>query len=211
MLESIGKEAFCDCSSLETLNIPDHFKSLGENVSWGCKKMYQFENHVIYVGKWVVDVDITAGAITLRKDTVGICDNAFSSCNSLKSLAIPDSIAYMGKSGLYSYYDLETIIYCGTPLQWVAIMKDASWDTGVSTDYSLQYHQWNCGVVTVEPTDASDGIKIFTCPVCGDIETVVIPAFTPISGDVNFDSFINASDVALLRRYLASWDGIELL
>lgn len=37
-------------------------------------------------------------------------------------------------------------------------------------------HKWNDGVVTVEPTETTQGVKTYTCTVCGETRTETIPA-----------------------------------
>ena len=44
-------------------------------------------------------------------------------------------------------------------------------------------HVWNAGEVTTEPTCMEDGVKTYTCGVCGKEETEVIPALGHQYGD----------------------------
>ncbi len=41
-------------------------------------------------------------------------------------------------------------------------------------------HTWDDGVVTVEPTEETTGTKIFTCTLCGEINTVTLPTLEHI-------------------------------
>lgn len=36
-------------------------------------------------------------------------------------------------------------------------------------------HKWNSGVVTVEPTEETEGVRTYTCTVCGETRTETIP------------------------------------
>lgn len=53
-------------------------------------------------------------------------------------------------------------------------------DGSTTTDYTCERchpeHTWDTGVITVKPTNDSDGEKLFTCTVCGATKTDVIPA-----------------------------------
>ena len=40
-------------------------------------------------------------------------------------------------------------------------------------------HKWDAGTVTKEPTDTTEGVKTFTCTVCGETRTESIPKLTP--------------------------------
>ena len=53
-------------------------------------------------------------------------------------------------------------------------------DGSTTTDYTCERchpeHTWDTGVITVKPTNDSDGEKLFTCTVCGATKTEIIPA-----------------------------------
>lgn len=40
-------------------------------------------------------------------------------------------------------------------------------------------HIWNGGVVTLEPTDQTDGEKVYTCQICGHTKTEILPKLAP--------------------------------
>ena len=63
-------------------------------------------------------------------------------------------------------------------------LTNASWTYG---------HLWDAGVVTQEPTETTEGVKIFTCTACGETKTEVIPR-------VKINPFI---DVAAGKFYYA--------
>lgn len=46
----------------------------------------------------------------------------------------------------------------------------------LTTTDPVAEHKWNEGIVTKEATCTAEGIKTFTCTVCGDTKTEVIPA-----------------------------------
>jgi len=75
------------------------------------------------------------------------------------------------------------------------------------TLYNLpaQGHAWDGGVVSVEPTFNSVGEMLYTCTVCGDTKTEEIPVveLEYVLGDANADGVIDASDVQVLKRFIA--------
>jgi hypothetical protein len=73
----IGEDAFLRCEKLEEINIPASVKSIG-NAFAGCEQLLQKENGIHYVGKWAVGCDSGITAITLRSDTIGVAEDAFS-------------------------------------------------------------------------------------------------------------------------------------
>lgn len=46
-------------------------------------------------------------------------------------------------------------------------------------------HSWNDGVVTVEPTEDAEGVKTYTCTVCGETRTETVPALDHEHGYVS--------------------------
>ena len=76
-------------------------------------------------------------------------------------------------------------------------------------------HSWNEGTVVTEPTEDTDGLKIFVCTVCGEVRMDSIPAgdalggLTPkIPGDVDGNGSVEAADARLALRYSV---GLETL
>lgn len=74
------------------------------------------------------------------------------------------------------------------------------------TEYAA--HHWDDGVVTLEPTYTTEGIRTYTCEDCGATETEMIPIVQPdyIPGDINGDGIVNTKDTTRLMRYLAGWN-----
>lgn len=70
------------------------------------------------------------------------------------------------------------------------------------TQYNLPAtgHNWDDGVVTLEPTGTSTGIMTYTCKVCNATkEETIAKAYT--YGDVNDDGTINNTDLSLFKRF----------
>ena len=49
---------------------------------------------------------------------------------------------------------------------------DAGYES-LTTD--MADHTWNTGIITTQPTEESEGITVFTCTVCGQTKTEIIP------------------------------------
>ncbi|MDO4182975.1 MAG: right-handed parallel beta-helix repeat-containing protein [Coriobacteriia bacterium] len=54
-------------------------------------------------------------------------------------------------------------------------------------------HKWDAGVVTKQPTPTQDGVRTFTCTVCGATKTEVIPRTVGEFTDVSADDFFYKS------------------
>lgn len=68
-------------------------------------------------------------------------------------------------------------------------------------------HSWDSGTITKAPTATEEGIKTYTCTVCGETKPEAIPpvsagtGYTP--GDINGDGKVNNKDLTRLMKYLA--------
>jgi hypothetical protein len=79
-ITKVGDEAFCDCSTLKSITLPDSVTELGGWVFFGC----------IYLEE---------ATLSNRLKTMG--DAIFSSCSMLSSIALPQSLEYVGDSAFY--------------------------------------------------------------------------------------------------------------
>lgn len=95
-VKKINNSAFSHCSALRAINIPDGLKSIGQWAFENCNLLMQTEDDVSYVGKWVIDCDISAVNVDLRDDTVGIAVAAFEKCSALRSIDMPKSLRIVG-------------------------------------------------------------------------------------------------------------------
>ncbi len=88
--------AFLRCSNLKSIIIPNSMKHIGHEAFYECNQLIQKENGVWYVDKWVIDCDTSVTNVTLRNNTVGIAEGAFSNCKKLTSITMPESVTSIG-------------------------------------------------------------------------------------------------------------------
>ena len=67
----IGDSTFSQCSSLQSVTIPDSVTSIGDSAFWGCSSLQ---------------------SVTIPNSVTSIGDRAFERCKSLQSVTIPDSV-----------------------------------------------------------------------------------------------------------------------
>lgn len=79
-ITKVGDEAFCDCSTLKSITLPDGVTELGGWAFFGC----------IYLEE-----------ITLSNRLKSIGDATFSSCSTLSSITLPQSLGHVGDSAFY--------------------------------------------------------------------------------------------------------------
>ena len=84
----ITDNAFQNCSSLTTINLPDSLTGIGDRTFQNCSSLT---------------------TINLPDSLTGIGGNAFQSCSSLTTINLPDSLTGIGGGAFYSCSSLTTI------------------------------------------------------------------------------------------------------
>ena len=101
--------AFYNCNRLASIIIPDSVTIINSNAFSGCYNLIRQENGVQYVNKWIITCDTSKSSITLRADTVGISNSAFSGCSGLTSITITDGIKNIGEDAFRNCSKLTSI------------------------------------------------------------------------------------------------------
>ena len=110
---TIGESAFDSCTSFENITFPDSVTSIGQNVIWGTayyKDEANWENDVLYVDNHLITSKSTInGDYVIKDGTKTIANSAFSNCESLESITIPNSVEYIGQFGFYKCSSLKNV------------------------------------------------------------------------------------------------------
>lgn len=104
-LTAICDGAFSGCTSLKTFTIPDSVTDLGGS-AFGytaySENQSNWKNNVLYSGKYLLEAKSElSGSYSIKSGTTVIADSAFSRCEQLTGITIPDSVKYIGDSALY--------------------------------------------------------------------------------------------------------------
>ena len=111
-LISIGMDAFAHCKNLKNIKIPDSVTTI-ELGAFNDTLWYNNQpDGLLYAGKvlYLYKGEMPENTkITLKNDTSGIADNAFSYCTNLTNIKIPDSVTIIGAWAFFSCTNLTAI------------------------------------------------------------------------------------------------------
>ena len=125
-VRSIDDFAFCWCSGITSVTIPDTVTDIGREAFFGCPSLSDiilpdsvnigydafintgyynnesnWDNHVLYIGKHIVSAkrgdEVLSGDYTVKNGTKTIAYGAFSRCFGLTGVSIPDSVTIIGE------------------------------------------------------------------------------------------------------------------
>ena len=111
-ITSIGEYAFCYCSSLTSVTIPNSVTSIGRSAFYGTAWYNNQPDGLVYAGKVAYKYKGTMPSntsIELAEGTLGIAGGAFENCPSLTSITIPNSVTSIGECAFWNCSSLTSI------------------------------------------------------------------------------------------------------
>ena len=109
----IGNRAFYGCKNLETIVTHDSIKFIGEDAftdSAFYNNSSNWEDDVLYLGDYLVKARTSKkGHCNIKAGTRIIVDSAFSKCNNITSVFVPDSVLLIGQNAFDTCVKLESI------------------------------------------------------------------------------------------------------
>ena len=166
---SIGDFAFHWCTSLTNVILPNSVKEIGVNAFRGCKfESVTIPDSVTSIGDYAFSDCTSLTSITIPNSVTSIGKQAFQFCSSLKSITIGNSVTSIGDSVFYSCSNPTIYCPCGSAAYQYAKANNI--------DCQITTHQYNDGIVTLQPMCTKTGVKTYTCSTCGDTYTETVPA-----------------------------------
>ncbi len=109
---SIDGSAFYGCSGLTSIEIPNYVTSIGGSAFYGCSGLTSIEipNSVTSISDYAFNECIELTSIVLPNSVTSIGNGAFAGCSSLTgALTIPDSVTTIGGGAFYGCIGLTSL------------------------------------------------------------------------------------------------------
>ncbi len=108
---SIGKDAFCDCSTLTSITMPNSVTDIGEEAFSYCYGLTSIiiPNSVTSIGDWAFGYCTELTSIAIPENVRYIGDKAFAGCRRLSSVTMGESISSIGKQAFSDCSNLSSI------------------------------------------------------------------------------------------------------
>ena len=107
----IGYRAFCGCSLLTSVAIPNTVKIIGEDAFYECDslKTITIPEGVTTIGEHAFEICRDLTTITFSKTLTSIGNRAFDCCEKLTSISIPEGVTSISKSAFANCYSLASV------------------------------------------------------------------------------------------------------
>ncbi|MDX2108621.1 MAG: leucine-rich repeat protein [Verrucomicrobiota bacterium] len=107
---SIGKEAFFQCRSLTSVNIPNSITSIGDNAFYFTSLTNVIiPNSVTSIGDWAFSACFSMTSLSISNRVTSIGKHAFDHCTNLTSISIPNSVTSIGEQAFCSCTSLTSM------------------------------------------------------------------------------------------------------
>lgn len=211
---AIGDRAFMGCYELKTIDVSENVVSIGNSAFDECAALETIDlgNNVTYIGESAFNYCLKLTEVTIPNGVESLY-GTFSRCDSLKEITVPSSVSVVG---------YHTFSYCGA-------LETVVFEEGVTE--LLDYAVVGCTSlksVTLPSTLEKIGLRAFaddaqladvyfngTQEEWEAIEiaegnepllNATIHFAEDVRGDVNSDSFVNATDALVILRHAVRID-----
>ena len=194
-VKSIDSYAFCNCSDLKSITIPEGVTSIGDDAFSGCTSLTSvvIPEGVTSIGDYAFEGCESLKSVAIPDSVTSIGDDAFEGCESLKSVVIPEGVTSIGD---YAFEGCDSLtIYCA------AEAKPEGW----SGSWNRSYRPVVWGHVVY---GASDSFLCSISKVNGDTYAV-ITGYRGSDTDIRIPETINGVKVAVISDY--AFEGCESL
>ena len=178
-MQSIGNNAFADCTKLQTINLPDTVKYIGDNSFYNCKNLVltSLPANVESIGVSAFEYCTKVAPASFPSTLTVIDDSAFDATG-VTSVSLPAGMEYIGKA---------SFTYCEN-LTSVELVLDGNVEIGINMFGGCE----NLESVTI--TGSMSEIPDYMFNNCTSLTTLTLPNTITSIGD---SAFVGCSSLAM--------------
>ena len=196
-VEEIEAAAFYGCSVLSELEIPETLTLIGGDIFQGCASLQDSSGFVIVNGvlfDYFIPASVNSETVLIPNGVTGLsCRPLQRVRGDVKSIFIPESVAFLYERGFNSCYNLEAIHYAGTALDWAQITKISEEQDYIND--SSSYDTFHTAALGTEELSVNS------------IPDPVFRAYISENIDSNEDGILSAADISDVEEIDVSLTG----
>ena len=204
-LTSIGEEAFYNCRSLTSINIPESVTSIGEEAFYNCSSLT-----AINIPESVTSIDRCAfyncsslTSINIPESVTSIEKSTFSGCTSLEMVFISEGVTSIGEYAFASCSGLTSVIIPGS---LTSIGEYAFKESGNSATVTIlegitsigeNAFAYFSGLTSIKIPESVKSIEWYAFFACDSLTSLTIPEGVVTIEDSAFNSCLNLTSVTI--------------
>lgn len=173
---TIEQFAFYGCSGLTGIEIPKNIKTIGKNAFWGCSgiKKLKIPGTVETISKSAFGKCTGLEELDIEEGVKTVEEEAFAACSGLNTMILPKSVSSFTTNFVTDYMPIKKICYRGTREEWNAanLNSDRFFNAKVYFEYGQDHkHQMITRTYTYPNSCTQPGRKETFCSICGYVES----------------------------------------
>jgi hypothetical protein len=162
-LTTINSYAFQNCTSLDTLELPDSVKTIGAYAFAGCTgfRLLNLNDGLETIGSRAFQGCNGLVSLVLNDGLLTLSEYAFANCENLTTVSIPKSVTDCSTTGFQNCPKIVLYCYSGTAAHYAA--EFAGYKYVLLDDHTHTFEDY----IETEVTCTRGGSRIRTCSQCG--------------------------------------------